>query len=150
MLRSAGGTWVRVLAVLGLAISGLAVTAPASYAGTSCSYPYCSETYNQTSLPVYVAHNWCGDKEWLIQSAPPCGAKSSDYWLAAGQHTDSHQDWDTFRVDAYWCYKFQRYSVIWGWESVETVDRRNQSAPEWVRVHNDETAYIIKQSSSSC
>ncbi|MEU1601366.1 hypothetical protein ABZ468_54110 [Streptomyces sp. NPDC005708] len=150
MFRTAARRWARALLVLGLAIGGVTATAPASYAGSSCTYPLCSETYNKSAYSAYVIHDWCGTSNYFYSNTPPCGVKSSDYYLQPGAHTDSHQDWDGFRVDAYWCYKVQWYSVLVGWEGTSTYDRRGNSVAEYVRVHNDETAYILSQSTSSC
>lgn len=119
--------------------------APAAHASTSCTYPLCSETYNQSPYFVVVAHDWCGNSETLYQNNPPCGAGAQTEYLYTNQHTDSHQDWDAMRVDIGWKYIVQVYSVIFGWSSVGSFDNRNGTTAMWVRVHNDQTMYVQNQ-----
>jgi hypothetical protein len=129
----------------GMVLAGITVAGPAANAGASCSYPYCSETYNQSQYYVIVAHDWCGNQETLYQDAPPC-ASNSPVRLLSGNHTPATEDWDVLRVDRGWKYTVQVYSVIWGWSSVGSFDNRNGSTQMWVRVHNDQTMYVRSQS----
>ncbi|MCX5409882.1 hypothetical protein OHA37_39330 [Streptomyces sp. NBC_00335] len=110
----------------------------------------CSETFNKSGDSVYVARSWCGDQEWLAQNAPPCGDRNGDYWLQKGQGTNPNQDWDAFRVDVGWCYTFQTQSYLWGWYNKEVVDRRGKPTAEWVRVHDDETTFVLSQGTTHC
>lgn len=135
--------------VLALALGGLVVAAIPSSAGSSCSYPLCSSIANRSGLGVYIAHDWCGNAEQLTQNSPPCGAQPTDHWLANGDGTPSHEDWDTFRVDAGWCYKIRTWHKI-GYNSYATINRIGQSTGVWVRVHDDQIAFITSQGSSSC
>lgn len=129
-----------------LAVTMLLLPAHAAHASSSCTYPFCSETYNQSQYFVVVAHDWCGNNDVLYQDAPPCGYGDPTEYLFPGQHTDSHQDWDVLRIDKGWRYTVQVYSVIWGWSSVGSFDNRLGSTQEWVRVHNDQTMYVLHQS----
>jgi hypothetical protein len=135
---------IRGVVIAGLVIAGAVVTAPASHADGSCVYPLCSETYNSSDQSVIVAHDWCGNAERLSQDAPPCGWSDPTKVLFPGDHTPSTEDWDAFRVDAGCLYAYQVYSVLTGWGDAQTVDRRGRGN-QWIRVHDDQTAYVRTQ-----
>lgn len=138
-----------VLTVFALLVGGLIGLAAPSSASSSCTYPACSSIANRSGLGVYVARDWCGTLEQLTQNSPPCGAANTDHWLADGAGTPSHEDWDTFRVDAGWCYQIRTWHKI-GYNTYATINRIGQSTAVWVRVHNDQIAFITSQGSSSC
>jgi hypothetical protein len=139
----------QALAVAALLAGGSVAGAAPSSASPSCHYPLCSSIANRSQQIVFVAHDWCGDSQRLTQNAPPCGYKSTDYWLNPGGGTPSHEDWDTFRVDEGWCYHIRTWHKI-GYNSFETINRIGQSKGVWVRVHNDQIAFITSQSTSGC
>jgi hypothetical protein len=130
-----------------MVVSSIAMpTTTAAQASPNCDYPYCSETFNKSQYQITVARDWCGSGETYNHNTPPCGGSTAVVF--PGYSTDPHQDWDTFRVDAHWMYTVQYYSVlpvIGGWSSVATIDRRGSATGVWIRVHNDQTYYILKQ-----
>lgn len=136
----------QLLAMTGVLLGGMLTFSPSASAGTSCSYPFCSETFNKDrQYEIIVAHDWCGNLETMRQDAPPCGWNDQTIVLWPGQHTNPNEDWDVLRVDPGWVYTVQVYSVLTGWSSVGSFDNRGISTPLWVRVHNDETMYVLSQ-----
>ena len=149
--RKQGKRWgIRLAQMLTATVMLLAMmltfsaTQPA-HASSSCYYPFCSETYNKSLYSVLVAHDWCGNSETLYQDAPPCGWSSRTDILYTNEHTPSHEDWDVLRIDRGWRYTVQVYSEIWGWSSVGSFDNRHGSTQMWVRVHNNQTMYVLRQ-----
>jgi len=135
------GLMIPVLAVTGAEVATAApVHSPAVAAqpdSSWCVYPLCSETENDSLGYVLVAHDWCGGAERLSQEAPPCGSGDETLWLAPGYHTDPYEDWDTFRVDG-GC--VVNYHINYG-GSTQVVNRQGRGS-QWIRVHDDQTAFI--------
>lgn len=144
----------RRLALLALAMAPLTMTgagvasaatstaapvpqATAQPASSWCVYPFCSETENDSLGSILVAHDWCGSAQRLSRESPPCGWSDKHYWLASGKHTNPSQDWDTFRVDG-GCIVHYHINYTGG---KQIVDRRGRGS-QWIRVHNDQTAFI--------
>ncbi|GLY16692.1 hypothetical protein Kisp01_37070 [Kineosporia sp. NBRC 101677] len=92
---------LRLLLVLGLLLVGVAAPATGAQAGTTCAYPFRSETENRLSSGNYVmvARNWCGSGTRRLINTPPCGSEDQVKFLSSGQDTPFAQDWDTFRVE---------------------------------------------------
>jgi hypothetical protein len=141
LTRKAGG----ILAVLSLLLVSLVATAPSSSAGDHCVPPLCSRIVNDSPYWIVIARNWCGDEEYLVRNDPPCGA-GQEVTLNAGDSTPVavNEDWDTFRVDAGFCYiwtiwRLDLSSDSWYW------DLTGSDTHAWVRVHNDERATIQAQ-----
>jgi hypothetical protein len=138
----------RAVALIGALAAAIALLvagqAPAN-AGSSCTYPYCSETYNASPGWIVAAHDWCGNDEHIYRNEPPCGWGSQTMVVYSGQSTPPREDWDAFRVDRGYKYIVQVWSEIWGWSSVGSIDNRNGSTDSWVRVHDDQTWYILNQ-----
>ena len=69
-----------------------------------------------------------------------------------GNQTPVGQDWDTFRVDAGWCYVVRFEEWEWYGLHMWTViyNRIGQSRPFWVKVENNATAYVTKQADGGC
>jgi hypothetical protein len=126
---------------LGLLVAGQAT----ANAGSSCSYPFCSETFNASQYRIIAAHDWCGTDEIKHQDTPPCGWSDPTMTVFPGNHTPSTEDWDSFRVDRGYEYIVQVWSEIWGWSSVGSIDNRSAPTASWVRVHNDQTWYVRNQ-----
>jgi len=133
------------VALLPAILLGSITPAPVAAADTVCSYPWCSEIYNQSPYQLTVAHDWKGTDDTLYQNAPPNGWGSVTSELWPGQHTPAHEDWDALRIDSGWKYVVQTYSVVFGWSSVGSFDNRNSSTEMWVHVHGDETMYVLAQ-----
>ena len=128
--------------VAGLIGLGALLTAPPALAGASCHYPLCSETYNKANHGVSVARNWCGNAQRLSQEIPPCGPGAQIIRLNPGVHTNAREDWDAFQVNGDCVVQYQIYSSIARHMfALQTIDRRGGGS-QWVRVHNDQTAYI--------
>ena len=141
-----------IAAALALVGAWSATEAVPAQASESCTYPWCSEVYNSSPYNVTAARDWCNDSETYVGNSLPCDPGNPDGYShyydqlpSPGDHTLSHEDWDAFRVDAGCRYTFQYWSQIWGWSSTFTIDREAYSTGKWIRVHNDETAYIKSQ-----
>lgn len=122
--------------------------------GASCTGG-CSETVNQSAYSVFVAKNWCwssGTTASTTTSDPYCSSSSQRKWISPGNQTPAGEDWDTFRVDAGWCYKVRFEEWEWYGLHVWTVtyNRAGQSSPFWVKVENNATAYVTKQAYGTC
>lgn len=130
-------------AVVGM-LASLAVSLPAgtASAGTSCTGG-CSETHNKSSLGVYAARDWC-------DGVGACSG-SPTMWIPSGGTTPQKQDWDTFRVDAGYCYVGSIRTYVYPFWNTKnyTWDRRGTSAM-WVKVANNQTATVDRQSTTSC
>lgn len=131
-----------LLAMVFVAATVAVVPGTPAQAGSSCSYPLCSETANRLPAGAYVAvaRDWCGNAELLNQNNPPCGAGTLIDYIPSGATTPAHQDWDAFRVEIGCTVFFERYSVLDGWEGPEVAVAG--TVHKWVRIHNDQTAYI--------
>lgn len=126
--------------------------APASgpgVAGSSCWEPFCSKTDNESHLGVFVARDWlCGGTtgstggESCVTSDP-----AKRRWIYTGQRTPSGQDWDSFRVDAGYCYKV-RFSLPYdAW--IHYYNRSGLGAI-WVKVEDHAIAFVQAQRYGSC
>jgi hypothetical protein len=142
--------WATTVLALAMTALGIGVFgAPQAYAGSSCSFG-CSQTYNQSPYSVYTAHNWCDSGSYH----GPCQSGNSYLWIGPGSsgsptHTPLSEDWDTFRVDAGWCYKVTITHDYGLWSSNHTYDQRGKGAL-WIQIHNDETGIVRSQSTSGC
>lgn len=130
--------------------------APSAHADASCTVLGCSRTVDETPGPVYVARNWCGgggNGDWT-DSTPKCSSKAGSKkvpqkfkWIYSGQGTPKNQDWDTFRVDAGWCYKVEFtsfYHRYYRWYNRSHKDR------VWVKVSDQYTARVQHQNYGTC
>ncbi|WP_371619252.1 hypothetical protein [Streptomyces sp. NBC_00454] len=141
------------VAASALVAGALLGAAPTASAGEACDGG-CSETYNDTGDSILVARNWCwGYWDGITREGdnPVSQCNSSDKytWLSAGTHTPGTVDWDTFRVDAGWCYKMYFYNDWTGLSTYYYVDRTGMSAL-WVKVSNNESAHIYSQAYGHC
>lgn len=74
--------------------------------------------------------------------------------MAVAERVDGWKgDWDTFRVDAGWCYKVTWYTlnqnlqyIPYWWSTYDQVGKGDL----WKKVSNNELAKITSQSSSHC
>jgi hypothetical protein len=108
----------------------------------NCTGPLCSEIQNRSGLGVFIARNWC-------DCCGACPSGNEFRWLGSPADTPDSEDWDTFRVDAGWCYKFRMYGPDGVIFKTHTIDRRGLGAV-WVKVLDVQTARVTFQSSSSC
>ena len=111
--------------------------APAAVAGEKWCYvtgDLCGRVLNTSSYGVLALKNW--------------GDMGSTSWLSAGSSTPRWEDWDGFRIDAGWCYKFVIYNGPIPWWF--TRDLRGVSQHQWYQIHDHQTAEIYFQSTSSC
>jgi len=136
-------------------MSLVAVISPATaaHAGASCSFG-CSETFNDTSLPITAFRNWCqgGGTGDSTNTRPTCtsdGVAEQFITVSAWPGTTpSGQDWDGFQVDAGWCYHVIFESYIWGnWDQYYNQSNKGNL---YVKVSNDATAYISSQHWGYC
>ncbi len=136
--------WMLAMAIVAAAV--VVVPGTAAQAGASCTYPLCSEVANRLPAGAYVAvaHNWCGNADILYQNAAPCAGQVADY-IASGTTTPPHEDWDGFRVENGCSVTYQFYSVLTGWTMQLNIVAAG-STHIWIRVHNDDTAYILSRS----
>jgi hypothetical protein len=88
---------------------------------------------NSSGYSVLAAKNW--------------GSKSPQSWLSPGSATPRWEDWDAFRIDAGWCYKF----IIWQGPipTWHTWDRRGLDSA-WYQIHDHQSADVYFQSTTSC
>ncbi|MFI6284682.1 hypothetical protein ACIBCM_07995 [Streptomyces sp. NPDC051018] len=155
-MSTRSGKRARSLAVIGACAALMTVLgpAPAAYAG-DCTGPFCSATANDTAQPVLTARNWCqggtttGDTTTTTPVCTSGGSAQEQRWISGGHSTPSGEDWDTFRVDAGWCYTVYFDGFLWGTDFTRTYNRAGASAV-WVKVANDYTAHVQKQSSGGC
>ncbi|MFF0448888.1 hypothetical protein ACFYT4_21180 [Streptomyces sp. NPDC004609] len=147
---------VRSLAVIGACTALVTVLgpAPAAYAG-GCTGSLCSGTANDTAQPVLVARNWCvggtstGDTTTTTPVCSSGGVAQEQRWIGGSHRTPQSEDWDTFRVDAGWCYTVEFDGYFWWTDFTRTYNRTSASAV-WVKVSNDYTAHIKKQDHGRC
>ncbi|MED7827255.1 hypothetical protein [Streptomyces chiangmaiensis] len=126
-----------------------------AHAGPNCTLGFCSHTSNDSNLSVYIAKNWCwstGTTGSATTSDPYCSSSSERMWISPGQDSPSGQDWDTFRVDAGWCYSVKFTEAEWYGlhEWWVTYNRVGQSTPFWVKVENNAIASVRAQRYGSC
>ncbi|WP_218004484.1 hypothetical protein [Microtetraspora niveoalba] len=145
---------VRAAALTVISVSALLVNSPPASAGADCSLVGCSTTVNDSAHSVYAYRNWCRDNDSTGDSTetyPSCKvdnvAQTSRY-LSPGDNTPRKEDWDTFRVDAGWCYKVY-FNRLWAPSFTRTYDRRGKSAL-YVKVGDEAIAHIQAQSNSTC
>jgi hypothetical protein len=125
-------------------------------ASTSCALGVlCSATENNSAYSVYIARNWCwnsGTTASSTTSDPSCSSSSDRRWIVPRQSSPSGEDWDTFRVDAGWCYRVHFAEAEWyglhEWDV--TYNRAGQSTPVWVKVEDNAIAIVESQRSGSC
>ncbi len=139
-----------MLVMISVGVLFVSGSTPAS-AGTSCSWVGCSTTVNDSAFSATAYRNWCwggnstGDS---TENFPYCNTDGGLYLSAYGGHTPRDQDWDTFRVDAGWCYRVF-FNRLWLPSFTRTYDRRGRSAL-YVKVGDDAIAHIKAQSTSTC
>jgi hypothetical protein len=115
---------------------------------------WCSTTVNDSSLFATALFNWCtgGNTGDSTTTRPTCssgGVAQKTFFLSAGGgHTPFNEDWDTFQVDAGWCYRV-RFVITAGPDFTRTYDRRGTTAL-YVKVADDADAHIQAQSSTTC
>lgn len=133
-------------------VSALGLSAGTAQAGSWCVNPFCSESYNDSSMYVDAFRNWCGDAEYLIQGDTPCGYRGDRESVrlnGRGNHTNSWEDWDTLKIDAGCEYILQFWIATEPgkgfWDTPFSRSRRNSSTPGWMRVHNNQTLYVRNQ-----
>ncbi|WP_328923572.1 hypothetical protein OG429_02335 [Streptomyces sp. NBC_00190] len=147
-----GRVLLRALLAAVFMVTGFGLSAGSAQAGSWCVNPYCSETYNDSSVYADAYRNWCGDAEYLVQGDAPCGYKGDREYVrlnSRGSHTNGFEDWDTLKIDAgceyilqYW-YVTQPGEGFWG--SQFSRSRHNSTTPGWQRVHNNQTLYVRAQ-----
>jgi hypothetical protein len=129
-----------------------AASSPPATTSGQCFFG-CSETVNDSQTSVYTGRNWCGGGETRAgDTFPSCtsdGVPPSFVWVYAGDRTPRGQDWDSFRVDGGWCYQVTVLSYPGPDIGYRVYDRRGTNGL-WVRVHNNQTAYVTNQSTSGC
>ena len=140
-----------ILSTLGVLLVGAgapAASAAVIPAGPGCDAG-CSQTYNQSAYGVYAAHDWCDSGSYHGPCVDHGTYHNSYMWIPAGGHTPLNQDWDTFRIDAGWCYRIT-ITYAYGLYSEDfTYDQRGKGEV-WIPIHNDETGIVRFQSTSSC
>ncbi|HEX2685820.1 MAG TPA: hypothetical protein VHN14_04350 [Kofleriaceae bacterium] len=130
--------WIAAAAVPALLLVTPARTASA---GESC-LGGCSETHNKSQYGVFTARDWC--------SGGPCSG-SQTLWIYTGQQTPDNQDWDTFRVDAGWCYKGSIRTYIYPfWHTTNYTWDQSGKGNLWIQVHNNQTATVDWQGYGHC
>ena len=134
-----------LLAALIMGAITLLVPAQSAQAGTFCVNPLCGEVANRLPSGAYVAviRNWCGDASTLNQNNPPC-AGSQPAYIASGTTTNPDQDWDGFRIEIGCTVSYQIWQVVGGWQSTKTASAG--SVHKWIKISNDQTAYIRSRS----
>ena len=151
---TSAGRGKRVAAVVAAAVMAAAVPAGAAHAGASCSFG-CSETDNETPLPITAFKNWCrsgdgsGDSTTTRPTCSSDGVAEQYITVSAwpGQ-TPAGQDWDGFQVDAGWCYHVIFESYLWGnWDQFYNQSNKGNL---YVKVSNDATAYVTSQYFGHC
>lgn len=98
-----------------------------------------SHIHNESPYALWIGRNW--------------ETKSPARWLNPGGSTAWNEDWDGFRVDAGWCYRFvvetywppPRPTDVTGYR----IDRRGLGE-YWFQVHDNQTARIFTQTTSAC
>jgi hypothetical protein len=122
--------------------------APVAVAADSCTPVLgCSQIHNDSHTFVIIRPNWsCGGGTGST-GGPECTNGTSEYLFGGGGKTPSNQDWDTFRVDAGWCFRVKFYLPYRSW----TVTYNRVGLGEtWVKVENWATAVIQAQRAGAC
>jgi hypothetical protein len=114
----------------------------------------CSESRNQSQASVYIGRNWCrsDSSDWPGDTIPSCtsdGVVQEFRWISAGQNSPAGQDWDTFRVDGGWCYSVTIFTYPGPFRDDRVHDRRGLNGL-WIKVANNQTAYITSQGVTHC
>lgn len=137
-------------AVCGVATMTVLGAAPAAQADSSCWEPLCSSIINHSTLGVYIAQDWCwsGTTGSSRTEDPYCSSSSERKWLNPGAGTAMGEDWDTFRVDAGYCYKVQFNLPYDTW--TQYYNQSGTSTHRWVKVEDHANAYIKAQKYGSC
>ncbi len=143
--------------LVAVGVGGLLVGVAPVSAGPNCApvVGWCSTTVNDSSFSAVALFNWCrandGTSAWTA-IRPTCSdegaAQKSLFLTSGGGHTPFNQDWDSFQVDAGWCYKV-KFVVTAGNDFTRIYDRRGASAI-WVKVGDDADAHIQGQGSATC
>lgn len=142
-------------------IVGAAATAAAllpaapAQAGSGCVLGECSTTFNQSSASVWVAKDWCWNEGTTGSSKtddPYCSDSTERRWIAAYTgRTPSGQDWDTFRVDAGFCYQVHFLEhEFWGSEAWDVTYNQVNKGHLWVKVETNAIAFVRSQAYGRC
>lgn len=155
--RVTGRVWRAVLLVV-ISVGGLlggAVAPAAADPGCAPVVGWCSTTVDDSSLPATALFNWCiGGKNTgdSTTTRPTCSsgdvAQKSFFLSSRGGHTPFNEDWDTFQVDASWCYRV-KFVITAGTDFTRTYDQRGTTA-RYVKVADDADAHILAQSTTTC
>lgn len=148
MTRRAVVTAGVVAVALALAAVVLLTPYPAAHGRLRCSLLGCSQTVNGSEYPVLVARDWTCSGGTTGTVATDCASAHRTHWLAPGERTRRHQDWDAFRVDAGWCYRVRFVLPYKAWTT--TYDRIGQPTPAYVKVEDHAVAYVLAQGRTSC
>ncbi|GAA0418876.1 hypothetical protein Acor_82020 [Acrocarpospora corrugata] len=137
----------RLLTALAMSVAVPAGLAPAPAAAAAGECIFCSTTVNQSAYGITAY------KSWRVSCGGTTGNSGTDcvdapaLYVGPGGHTPWDQDWDSFRVDAGWCFRV-RFSIPYkNW--TERYDRRGQGST-FVKVENHAYAFVEAQSTSSC
>lgn len=76
-----------------------------------------------------------------------CVASTPRQWIYYGQRSPSWEDWDSFRVDAGYCYKVTFTLPYDQW--TEYINRSGTTAV-WVKVEDHGMAFVYAQRYGSC
>ena len=119
--------------------------------GGSCSVlVFCSQTQNNSSLGVLTARDWlsCGGGTGAT-GGENCVTQDQNRrkWIYTGGYTPLFQDWDSFRVDAGYCYRVTFVQPHYQWNS--TYNRSGLGAV-WVKVGDTSLAVVTAQRYGSC
>jgi hypothetical protein len=120
---------------------------PVSVQVDSCSpFVGCSQIHNDSNTTVLIRPDWnCGGSTGSTGGAACAGGSSKTLYV--GDHTPTNEDWDTFRVDAGWCYKVRFYLPFTSWTSWYNRSGLDET---WVKVENWATAVVVAQRAGSC
>jgi hypothetical protein len=142
----------RLLTALGLVVAASAgvMPAPAAHAGTNCSGGglLCSYVDNGSNLGVLAVRNWTCTTGTTGTASTGCVSLTDTKWLYPEQHTDPKQDWDSFRVDAGYCYEV--WFRVPGKNWTMTYDRSGSTTPVYVKVEDFGEAHVTDQKAGSC
>ena len=148
MLASTLMLVVTGLAGLGAGAASAGEPAPgAGIEGGSCIEPFCSKTWNYSSLGVYVGKDWQCSGTTGTRGGENCVAANPRMWIYNGERSPWGQDWDAFRVDAGWCYKVTFTLPYDQW--TEYINQSGTGAV-WVKVENHGMAFVYDQRYGSC
>lgn len=145
--RSARRSAIALLGAIGFTGLFALAAAPQAQASRSCVPGWCSETINETNLPVTVYRDWtCSGGGTGTTSTACVDLKTADT-LGAYSGTDSTQDWDAFQVDAGWCYTVT-FDGVGG--TRHTYYDRVGLGNLHVKISNVDTAHITGQWHGHC